>query len=642
MKNILPLIIYLLPMLLSSQVYFNAEDLDAIAKAERESFAWKISLSSPAASSNYDVKWYRCVWNIDPAVDSVSGNITTLFVPTQPGIDFITLDLHQALAVDSVIYQGSPVFWDHVSGLLSIHFPHLLPQFFSDSVTVFYHGKPINDGFGYFTQGSHNGTPIVWTLSEPYGASYWWPCKNDLTDKADSIDIFINTPPGNKSASNGILISEVITTSGNMFHWKHRYPIAAYLVCLAVTNYSEIWQEVPFGSDTLKVVNLIYPEDSAAIAPQLINTPGMIQLFDSLFGVYPFQNEKYGHAQFGVGGGMEHQTMTFLGGFGFELVAHELAHSWFGNMITCGSWTDIWLNEGFATYLSGLCYEHLIPELWKQFREVRINSIISQPDGSVYCPDTSSVYRIFSSRLSYAKGAMILHQLRWIMGDSVFFTAVNNYLNDPAVRYGFARTPDLKQHLEAAYGKDLTWYFNDWYTGEGYPIYQISWIQEGDSVFFTVDQQQSHPSVSFFEMKIPLLFKTSSTDFLIPFENSYSGQSFAVRIPLPVDSVVFDPESQLIARNHIINHIQPNSLQSGINVYPVPAYDRISFIMGDRWGIESGRIQIFDLFGKKIDELAYMAGTASATLQVEHYSRGLYLFLVQEGLNRQTGKFILN
>ena len=289
-----------------------------------------------------------------------------------------------------------------------------------------------------------------------------------------------------------------------------------------MTQYARYTQHVPFNGDTLEVVNYVYPVDSASSVALTANVVPMIQVYDTLFGIYPFQQEKYGHAQFGWGGGMEHQTMTFVSSFGFELIAHELAHQWFGDKITCGSWTDIWLNEGFATYLSGLCYEHLAPAWWKRFRQVRVENIVSQPGGSVFCTDTTNVNRIFDSRLSYAKGAMILHQLRWILGDSAFFTGLNNYLCDASLSYGFARTSNLKSHLENTSGQDLTWYFNDWFTGEGFPYYHIKWSQTGNEVTYNVSQTQSNPSVNFFSMFIPVQFKNATHDTILRVWNSFS------------------------------------------------------------------------------------------------------------------------
>jgi len=182
-----------------------------------------------------------------------------------------------------------------------------------------------------------------------------------------------------------------------------------------------------------------------------------MNLYTTLFEEYPFANEKYGHAQFGWGGGMEHTTVSFMGSFGRNLIAHELAHQWFGNKITCGSWKDIWLNEGFATYLSGLTIENLDGNsafiTWKQ---QRINSITSQPNGAVYLTDsdTTSVNRIFNGRLSYDKGSMVLHMLRKKLGDADFFQGLKNYLADANHAYGYAKTEDFIAIMETTSGQD--------------------------------------------------------------------------------------------------------------------------------------------------------------------------------------------
>ncbi len=568
--------------LLHGQGNFHPDDLEAIVTAEKASHAGKLYPQPRSASQGYDVSYYRCNWKLDPAIKYISGRITTYFKPTESALDSIDFNLNNVLTVDSVLYHHQPLPFNHAADLLTIAFPSTLEQNITDSVTVYYQGIPPDDEWGYFVQSNHNGTPIIWTLSEPYGARNWWPCNDGLTDKADSLDIFVRTPSAYKAASNGILAEVTFDGNDKIFHWKHRYPIATYLICLAVTNYAEYSHKVPFGGDTLEVQNFVYPEDSLTIAGQTAVIVPLIQLFDTLFGVYPFQNEKYGHVQFGWGGGMEHQTMTFVGSFGFELLTHELAHSWFGNKVTCGSWADIWVNEGTATYLSGLAYEHLLPEWWLQFKKVRINSIISKPGGSVWCDDTLNVDRIFDGRLSYAKGAMILNQLRWIIGDSAFFSALNNYLSDLHCAYGFARTREIKSHFEASSGRDLTWYFDDWYTGQGFPSYQIYWRQEGSEVNFTINQTQSHPAVSYFELPVPLLFKNQSQDTLIRFFNSFSGESFAASIPFKIDTILIDPAYWLISGNNISSDVVEFDVPDATMIYPNPAFEYITVSLNDR------------------------------------------------------------
>ena len=625
MKKIFTLIFWITSSILSAQVTFNADDLDAIAKGERDASALHFQFKENGTSSGYDVKWYRCFWIIDPAMRQISGSVTVLFAPLQPGFDTLVLDLSQALRVDSVYYHDGHVLWDHSSDKVFIRFPDVIPQV-ADSVTVYYHGIPPENENGAFTQSLHDGIPVIYTLSEPYGASDWWPCKNGLADKADSVDIYIQTPSEYRSASNGILLSVTAEGSDKIFHWKHRYPVAAYLVCLAVTKYAEYIQEVPFGNDTLKVQNLIYPEDSASASSDLGIIIPQIQLYDTLFGIYPFQEEKYGHAQWGWGGGMEHQTMTFVNSFGFELLAHELAHQWYGDMVTCGTWTDIWLNEGFATYLSGLCYEHLAPEWWKTFRKVRIDKIVSKPDGSVYCDDTTSINRIFDARLSYAKGAMILHQLRWICGDSVFFAAMNNYLHDPAFAYGFARTEDFKSHFESSCGQDLTWYFDEWFTGQGYPSYQVGWTQSGDTVELIIYQTQSHSSVSFFELPVQLKFINATYDTLIRFDNTFSGQTFRTIIPFTVDSVRIDPDYQIISGGNTVGGFTDRDHSKFFKVFPNPTRDKlfVKFLIQQ----QEAEVELFDLTGRMVLSDQAIPHRDLVELNIGNLSGGLYILKV--------------
>jgi aminopeptidase N len=400
----------------------------------------------------------------------------------------------------------------------------------------------------------------------------WWPCKQALNDKIDSIDVYITNPYGYRAASNGMLQSETIANGQTTAHWKHRYPIPAYLVCMAVTNYLEYQEIVTHNGTDITVLNYVYPESKADAQDGTAVIADQMKLYNELFGLYPFHEEKYGHAQFGWGGGMEHQTMTFVGGWGFELLAHELAHHWFGDKVTCGSWEDIWLNEGFATYLSGICYEHLRPQDWQNFKQSRINSVVSAPDGSVRVSDTSSVSRVFSGRLSYAKGAMLLHMLRWVCGDSAFFAGVRNYLNDPALAYSYAKTADLKRHLEAAAGRNLDEFFNDWYIGEGYPSYKINWITSAANlVNINVRQLQSHASVDFFEMPLEIILRNETQDTSIVLFHQYDGQSFDLQLNFKPSELLFDPNLWIVSRNNfVLNAADANPYEIAIVPNPSP------------------------------------------------------------------------
>ncbi|MDX1911418.1 MAG: M1 family aminopeptidase, partial [Saprospiraceae bacterium] len=300
-----------------------------------------------------------------------------------------------------------------------------------------------------------------------------------------------------------------------------------------------------------------------------------MQLFSQLFGDYPFKAEKYGHAQFSWGGGMEHQTMSFVGSYTFDLLSHELAHQWFGDKITCASWEDIWLNEGFATYLNGLCYEFIFPQYWDLYKTDRISKATAQPDGSVWVDDTTSVSRVFSSRLSYSKGAMVLHMLRWVCGDSAFFAGVKNYINDPMLSYGYARTSDLKYHLETASGRNLDGFFADWFYGQGYPSYDVKWAKLPDNqVKITLWQTPSHPSVSFFEMPVPVKLSDGIHDTLLVLPHNTNGQVFTAPLHFEAGSLEFDPDQWIVSRNNLVEEVLANGEplpESSIEILPNPA-----------------------------------------------------------------------
>ena len=633
-NSILILILFNFTKVISAQI----SDMELLYEAERKAFHSGQQVPAIQALNNYNLSYQRMYWEINPAINYIKGYVSSHFQPNA-AMSQIEFDMSNQLTVDSIVYHNTHLGFTQIAGdILQINFPTAVSQ--PDSLCIYYQGVPGFTGFGSFVQSTHDTVPIIWTLSEPYGAKDWWPCKQNLQDKVDSIDVIIRCPQGNRAASNGILVSEAVAGSDNIFHWKHRYPIATYLICLAVTNYSVYSDFVPFGGDTVEVLNYVYPEDLALAQSTTPNIIEQMQLYDTLFGLYPFHREKYGHAQMGWGGGMEHQTFTFMGGWSYELMAHELAHQWFGDKVTCGSWEDIWLNEGFATYLSGLCYEHLDPVWWMPFKEGRINNITSQPNGSVFCSDTTDVGRIFSGRLTYAKGGMILHTLRWLMGDSAFYQGVRDYLNDASIAYNFAKTTQFISHMEQAYGQSLTWYFSDWYYGEGYPSYQISWSQDGSNqVSLTVNQTQSHISVPFFQLPIPIQFKNQTADTIVVFQHDFSGQSFTANLSFQVDSIIFDPQRWIISKDNVLSGINEMAEVGSIKNYPNPTADAIN-ISFPELGVKAV-VQLTDVYGRLIiSEEIYSTGNVFS-LSVDYLEEGVYFLVISTSKEKTATKVVI-
>ena len=605
MKNIT--LIYTLLLSVSSLFAQQEEPaLTSIVEAEMKS-AYNISnFTTNINTADYDILYHRLDFEADPAFHFIEGVITTTFVAKEDMPD-ITFDLSSQLTVSSVTMGGDElIFEQNANDELIATFPTTLIEDSQSTVVVTYSGQPPLDSDGFNT-GFHNGIPEIWTLSEPYGAKDWWPCKQDLNDKIDNIDVYITAPSQYTSVSNGVEQSQVDNGDGTTTtHFQHNYPIPAYLIAIAITEYTVYEQTAGAEPNTFPIVNYIYPETADSSIAQLAVTPPIMDLYEELFETYPFHLEKYGHAQCSIGGGMEHTTVSFMGGFGRELIAHELAHQWFGDKITCGSWQDIWLNEGFATYLSGLVVEHMdSDEFFPAWKGDRIEYITSLPDGSVYVPeaDTLSVSRVFSNRLSYNKGAMVVHMLRYKLGDENFYQGIKNYLADTDLAYSYAKTPDLQAHLEAVSGMDLNEFFQDWVYGEGYPSYTITVEHYAmGEVKITVNQTQSHPSVSYFEMPVPIrLFGTLGEQQDIVLDNTFDGEEFVVAVPFAFNGMQFDPENNIIsANNQNILGTEPIDNLTGVRLYPSPASGQLNVKLPQ--GVVLEKAIFYNVLGQKVLE----------------------------------------
>jgi len=588
-----------------------------------------------SASSNFDINYYRCEWEVDPSIRYIKGKVTVYFTLLAPS-NTVSLDLMSPLAADSILENNQQLSFTNTNNTLIVNFLNQKQIGEKDSFTIFYQGVPPTTGFGSFIQTNHSGTPVMWSLSEPYGSRDWWPCKNGLDDKADSIDIYITHPSQYKAASNGLLQSETFSPDSTKItaHWKHRYPIATYLICMAITNYTVFSNSIQIGNTALPMITYCYPESIVEFQAGIQSTIDAMQLYHNSFGPYPFINEKYGHVQFGWGGGMEHQTSTFLYNTEEPLVAHELSHQWFGNKITCGSWEHIWLNEGFATYMSRFYMENKYPLTARDNRKSVIENITSLPDGSVKVDDTTNVGRIFNGRLSYSKGSYLLNMLRIKIGDAAFFKGIRNYLEDPELKYRYVLTSDLQHHLENTSGQSLTRFFQQWFEGEGYPSYHIQWGSIGSrNVKFKINQTTSHTSVPFFEMTVPVTFKNATNEKTILINNTINDEWFLKDIGFIPDTVIVDQDYEIISKDNSSAKINfPNSGNAAAEIYPNPIQDAFTIYLHD-FKINEVNVIIYNSIGQTLykNKFQLINGAEYININSSKWSRGNYVLQVVAG-----------
>ncbi len=631
---------YILLLLFVAAKFLAQESPERKMMIQRESsqYAKLAGFNQNPNTLNYDLKYQRMDLDLDPAVYRVAGSVTSHFLTNQ-SLSTIYMDFTNVIPVSEVLYHGTPLtFQQLATSELKIDFPAALPANTLDSLTVKYAGAPPTDRKAFSTS-TQNGTPVLYTLSEPYGAMDWFPTKQSLNDKIDKFDFKITTPSKYSVASNGKLMSETILPTGKkLTFWRTQYPMAAYLAALAITNFTK--SNDTMGNPPFPFINYLYPTTSgnSSVMASINWTKQAMQVFEDHFGPYPFRNEKYGHMEFSYSGVcMEHQSMSSMSSWGQSTIAHELAHQWFGDKITCGAWNDIWLNEGFATFGEHLVNEKLLmsPSQFMNYLQSQKNYITSQPGGTLYVANSNlgNDGAIFSGRLSYAKGGYVLRMIKWILGDAAFYAAVKDYSSRPELAYKYAKSPDLKNSLEQSTGKDFTEFFMDWLYGEGYPTYNITWNQEaaGTPVVYNVKQTQSVPSsVNFFEMPLPI--KVTGTNGEVAYmvlENNANDQYFTKPVGFQVASVTFNYEYQILERNSTVSKnsalvlaSQDAASSKPMKVYPVPAQDYLSIS-----GIPSNSgYEIYSVDGRLLKK---GSSNADEKISVREFVPGVYFIKIE-------------
>jgi len=509
-----------------------------------------------AAQDLYDVHHYLLDLDLSPGTSTLTGTVDVSAEVVGASLATMELNLTDGMSVTAVSAGGSAATWSHAANMLVVTLDRTYATGEIVDVSVSYSGDPSGEYFGW---GSYAGEDMIWTLSEPYGARDWWPCKDLNTDKADSVDIVVTVPDDLVVASNGLVVSDAAAGGLRTTHWKTNYPVATYLVSLAVHPYQTFstWYTPLAGGPDMEIQHFVFADQFSGAQSAYAVTDEMITTFAQAYGEYPFVNEKYGHASFLFGGGMEHQTMTSMGGLWHDVISHELAHQWFGDMITCADFGHIWLNEGFATWSEAYWKEQSVGVA--TYRAYMDAAAYYGP-GTIFVTDTSNVGTIFSSNLSYNKGSWIVHMLRGVLGDTDFFAGLAAY----RAQYGFGSptTEQFRDVMEAVSGRDLDAFFQQWIYGSYFPEYAFQWTQNGSVLELSVDQVQSNTGL--FDMPVQVRVTTDQGVQDVTVENALASETYMIAVSGAVESVELDPDDWILCR--IITSVSNPSLDEGVLV----------------------------------------------------------------------------
>lgn len=607
--------------------------------------------SAQTTDGRLDMKYLLLELSADNQSTRIAGT-ASLLVKIKEAHSEIHLELVDELTVTNVSVNSQIADYQHTNGQLIVRPARSYQPGDLITIRVTYNGTP-NPASDGILSGINSAVSnawdnrITWTLSQPFNAKSWWPARQDLNDKIDSVRIHITTDRHLKVGANGLLINTVNLARDRVrYEWKSNYPIAYYLVAFTVGEYVEYNQYAKpeaLNGESILIQNYIYNNEETLPYYQtdLDMVPEMLEIFSDLFGLYPFHKEKYGHMMAPFSGGMEHQTMSSMGIFTFGLDAHELGHQWFGNKVTCATWNDIWINEGFARFTEYAAAEKMLGfDRSKAIMTDDMLSVTGTNTGSVYIPKDQKLTddRIFQYRLTYLKGGLIINMIRRLVkNDDLFFQTLRTYLKEFAD--STATGEDFKKVLERETKMDFDSFFDQWYYGGGFPVFDISWTKlPGDSIEINVHQTTTDD--------VPLF--TTPLEFEITFESglkkkfhlyqTQAEQSFTVRASGKVEKLQFDKDNWLIKKvdrfvqldengNPILSASQP----SNISLYPNPVHDVLNLSR------PVSTIHILDATGRSI--YSVQPGRQNQQLNVSRLQPGLYYLRAETPTETYSLKF---
>jgi aminopeptidase N len=575
--------------------------------------------SAPAESIHqFNVLHYTLDLSFAMTSDYLEGTSSVLCESREAGLDSIVLNC-VGLNVDSITLSGKQLLYTLAGGNIYVDLDSSFQLYDTFEVTVAYNGHPAS-GYYWYEQGATTPDTTAYTSTEPSDSRYWFPCFDEPWDKADMGSTVIGRVPlGYVVASNGILAS--VDTAGNTvsYTWQENRSIATYLVMVAITKYAVIPdQYVNSLGDTIPIQHYVYRSDSVPAVVNFAKVPEMMEYYSSIFGEYPF--EKYGHAVVQpFWGGMEHQTITTILRWaavnGWESgVAHELAHQWWGDMVTCFTWPDIWINEGFATYTEALWaeYEYGVPEYHANMLD-KAGGYFEQDSTwrfAIYDPPV-----LFNWGIVYCKGAWVLHMLRHVMpSDSIFFAIFPDY--GETFKFGNASVEDFRQKAEEHYGGDLGWYFQEWIYDQGHPQYNYAWASSdlggGDYEIALQIEQIQIDAPPVFEMPVDLRVLTLSYDTTIVVWNDAAYQEFRDTLTLPAapTGISFDPDNWILDEHWQVpfgiaeENRRIDAAPRVFRAAPNPFRESVTIVV-PTGPVTSGRsLEVLDVAGRRVRQLS--------------------------------------
>ncbi|MBN1232060.1 MAG: T9SS type A sorting domain-containing protein [Candidatus Coatesbacteria bacterium] len=571
---------------------------------------------------------------------SHDGQITAKTLIEQNGLNQVVFDTFDSEIQEVTCNDTTCNFHlDEINGKLAMDLPHSYNQGDTINLSITFKCTP-KEGM-YFHKRNGSSIPnFVDTFGAPELNRHWYPC-HDVPDDKVLVDLYIKVNSGYFAASNGVLKEIIQEDTLKTYHWEVSYPIANYLIAFVAGDLVEL-------NDTYKgmpIKHYVFPEDSANARVSFQNTNNMLQCYEELFAPYPFPNEKFGFAEMlQFQGGMENQTLVFIhkafingrNNWDVQLLAHEVSHMWFGDAVTCGTFKDVWLNEGFASYCEPLYLfwdtndTTAFRNYMKDFTRYIVNYSHAW-DWAVY-----GWYSETYNYINYKKGAWVLHMLRHELGDSLFFKGMRDYYNK--FLYTNAVTDEFKASMEATSGKNLTTFFDQWVYKPGYPTLVFEWHDFGSGTYVKIEQTQTqtHANAPVYDIPIELKFSNSEKDTLIVFRLNEISKVDTFSLGFTPLRMQIDPYEWLLETHQgkefgFDNYAMtakkiPDNLY--ISACPNPFKDRLKIALSCNNKGKEVELSVFSIDGRKLNEVfkGIIKGNHKAIdLNTSFLSTGIYI-----------------